>query len=115
MRKVWTNFNNVLMYISMVAGFIAVPAFSFLAGKNWWVVVLVGTLAVFLIHALWGMLIEMSKNIIKLGSDNVAHSDMSNENKAWNCPVCMSENSAINNFCEKCGSPRNNSIGGDNS
>lgn len=114
MRKSWTSFNNVLMYISMVAGFIAVIAFSFYGREYWWAVVLLGFIAVLVLHGVWGMLIEMSKNIIKLGSENTSQGEMNNENSTWKCSVCMTENSAVNNFCEKCGTYRNNGVGGKN-
>lgn len=114
MRKGWTSFNYVIIYISMVAGFIAVIAFAFYAGDYWWVVVLLGSIAVLVLHGVWGMLIEMSLNILVLGSENTSQGEMNNENSTWKCSVCMTENSVVNNFCEKCGNPRNNGVGGKN-
>ena len=108
MRNKWTKFNNVLMYISMVAGFIAVISFSHLGRQFWWAVVLLGAIGVLVVHAIWGMLIEMSKNIIKLGSEKNTESALDNDKKEWVCPVCMTPNASINDFCEKCGNPNNN-------
>ncbi len=107
MRKGWTKFNNVLMYISMVGGFITVISLSFYGKKYWWAVVLIGLIVVLAFHAVWGMLIEMSKNILKLGSDNKLANDSQNDVQEWTCPVCMAKNSSSNNFCDKCGNPKN--------
>ena len=95
MRNKWTKFNNVLMYISMVADFIAVISFSYLGRQFWWAVVLLGAIGVLVVHAVWGMLIEMSKNIIKLGSEKNTESALDNDKKEWVCPVCMKPNASI--------------------
>lgn len=108
MRNKWTKFNNVLMYISMVAGFIAVISFSYLGGRFWWAVVLLGAIGVLVVHAVWGMLIEMSKNIIRSGSEKNTATVLDNKPEAWTCPMCMTLNAPINDFCEKCGNPKNN-------
>ncbi len=106
MRKGWTNFNNVLMYLSMAAGVIIVIALCFYGGRYWWAVLLLGLIAVLVGHAIWGMLIEMSKNVIKLGSERDNSGVSQSVRKEWTCPNCAKVNTSGNNFCQSCGTPR---------
>lgn len=111
MRKGWTNFNNVLIYLSMAAGVIIVISLCFYGGRYWWAVLLLGLIAVLVGHAVWGMLIEMSKNVIKLGSENENADAVQNaaDEKAqfmWACPNCGNTNPENSIFCQSCGKQR---------
>lgn len=140
MYKGWTGFNRVLMGISMGVCFLLIVVMVFILGSYWWIPVCVGIPLVFGLHCIWGLFVEMSKNIIRIGTiqlnfatkaqagqtagNNYATTpasgqpeinDMFSENTAaqdWICPRCMMQNSAMNNFCEKCGNPKNNNLGG---
>lgn len=142
MYKGWTNFNRVLMGISMGVCFVLIVVVASILRDNWWIPVVIGIPVVFAAHCIWGLFVEMSKNIIRIGSMQMVPAANQSANAVpvngqndysapvsgqpgvnapvysenipqdWTCPMCMTKNSKINNFCEKCGNPRNNSMGG---
>lgn len=71
MYSKWTIFNKVLLIISIVIGVIGVIAISISASDDYrysdkiWLIVIIGLASVFITNAFWGMLIEMSRNLVE--------------------------------------------------
>ncbi len=122
MFQKWTKFNNVLLWFSIVAWLIVVIVFTCNmandhATKDFaWVVGVGGTFLVFAAHALWGLFIEMAKNIIVMSAKSFSTVEKGNTQTGyannvindmikttWKCKNCGKENSAYNRFCEDCG------------
>lgn len=140
MYKGWTGFNRVLMGISMGVCFLLIAVIAYVLRDYWWIPVCVGIPVVFGAHCIWGLFVEMSKNIIRIGTNQLNFakraqagqtagnnyatapiagqpviSDMVSEEPVaqdWICSRCTMQNPAINNFCERCGNPKNNQLGG---
>lgn len=70
----WTPFNKVLMIVSLMANvvmlIIGVCALSdafYWFEKSAWIFVVAGLFGIIMVHSIWGLFIEMSKNIIRIG------------------------------------------------
>lgn len=125
----WRKFNKIMLWISMIAGFIftialtAVTASSYYMRDYAWIICVGGLIIVALFHCLWGLFIEMAMNIeristntystnsIKSGSNyengNSSVSPMTIGEKNWRCSSCGAENPHVNQFCQGCGIPKN--------
>lgn len=146
MKSKWTNISRGLFYFSFVLGFIVVLAgaiiFWFAAGTAasnsrsdnglsgtfgflGFLTLIVGSVINVAIHSLWGMLIEMSDNIINGGAAPAGQADSaaagqvsptfagqrnptsaSRENKTWVCHRCNCQNPQNTMFCQSCGENR---------
>lgn len=122
----WTKFNKGLMWFSIVAWLIVVIALTCVMASGYgtrniaWVVAVGGTLVVFASHALWGLVIEMSQNLIIMSAKSISGgqgekqntsaqtanhvlSNMLNANGNWICDICGKENQRGSKFCQGCG------------
>ena len=118
MRNSWTKFNFIMMIISMVAGFVMVIVLTCMAVSSYSyrnsavMIFFMGAFIVLAFHSLWGLFIEMSKNIINLshtnnGETGEIHSPVSDkaDTEEWECTSCGHSNSIQCSFCQNCGSP----------
>lgn len=118
MRNSWTKFNFVMMIISMIAGLILVIVLTSMAAISYSykgsaaIIFFVGTFLVLAFHSLWGLFIEMSKNIMNLAhtvdgttGENVNSVRGNSDEETWVCASCGHSNSIQCIFCQNCGSP----------
>lgn len=101
------------MIISMAISFIGVIITAFSIKEIGWIIACIGIPAVFILHAVWGLLIEMSNNIISLNSDTSdsrrdkrdSEKDKADSinSKKWVCKHCFTENPSSSIHCKRCG------------
>lgn len=115
MRNGWTKFNFVMMIISMIAGFVLVIVLTSMAAISYKgfaaIIFFVGVFLVIAFHSLWGLFIEMSKNIMNLshtvdGSIGVNVNSLGGNSveETWVCTLCGHSNYNQCSFCQNCGS-----------
>lgn len=121
MYKFWTKINKILLGTSIIFGFILVGILTYKCAENnytqqySWIVCVIGIIAVLAVHALWGLFIEISNNLIQLRIkfcgeikkeseyDESSEEPISSEDlKPWKCS-CGYINAAEDVFCKKCG------------
>lgn len=122
MYKFWTKINKILLGISVIFGFILVGILTYKCAENnyteqySWIVFIIGIVVVLAVHALWGLFIEISNNLILLRiklygeiEEEENKSDESDEEtpsyeglEPWKCS-CGYINAAEDVFCKKCG------------
>lgn len=80
----WTKFNKVLLIISIICNIIMlIVAVCVLSDTFYWfekntvVFVIAGLFGIMMSHALWGLFIEMSRNIIRIGEKNLVNQSAS--------------------------------------
>lgn len=77
-----------------------------------------GILTVVIAHLVWGLVIEISMNVIKIGEKLGVKDDddvIRSEDVPWRCAECGNTNSTEYRFCQFCGRPKNeNQNPGDN-
>lgn len=110
----WTKFNNVLLMVMICLSIIGVAVFSIVT-KNW-MIALISIPSGLIVYGFWGMIVEISKNIILLGAKNggsdkeqsvFKNVPSANVSENWVCAECGTENNSARQFCKSCGKPRN--------
>ena len=118
MKRKWTAFNKVMFVISIICSLILVIAATCisavnlrLGGNAFWVCLL-GIVIALVTHSVWGMLIEISCNIINLHSQSpeVLNNVKGNSENSWICSSCGRANSNDFLYCQGCGTQKNEDI-----
>lgn len=90
MKTKWTRFNKVLFVLSFICGFIFVIILTVNVSKlddgYGTLTFMFGSLGVIAGHAVWGLLIEISENILSIDNPNIAADRQ--ENNTWHCLKC---------------------------
>lgn len=119
MKRKWTAFNKVMFVISIICGIILViaatciSAVNFRLGGNAFWVCLLGIVGVLVTHSVWGMLIDISCNIINLHSQSpeaLNNNVKINSENSWICSSCGRVNSDNFLYCQGCGTKNNEDI-----
>ena len=110
----WTKFNNVLLMVMICLTVIGVAVFSIVMKS--WIIALISIPTGLFLYGFWGMIVEISKNIILLGSKTAdsgkeqsvfKNVPSANVSENWVCSECGTENNSARQFCKSCGKPRN--------
>ena len=109
----WTKFNYVLLMVMICLSAVGVIVFSIVTKS--WIVALISVPSCLIVYGFWGMIVEMSKILILLGSGNPGNGDGQsvftnapsvNVGKKWFCSECGTENNSARQFCKSCGRPK---------
>lgn len=114
MFKRFTAISRVLMFVSLavctfiVIDYIRISAIALDSVPNAIKVSMDNILTVAIVHLMWGLVIEISRNVIKIGEKLGIKSDEINlDDSPWKCAECGNANSSKCRFCQKCGHPKN--------
>lgn len=107
MYKGWTNFNRVLMGLSMGVCFVLIAVVVIYFRNIWWVW-LIGCICIFMVfamHCIWGLFVEMSQNLIFLSEKIMGDQGekIKKDTRPWKCNRCGNFNPASSVICGSCG------------
>lgn len=111
MKNKWTNFNSILIILSIIVCLIGVLILSIQYSSV--IIFILGIIIVAISHAVWGLLIEISKNILLLAPNKINRNDNSQTtvptmgNDCWKCNKCSTANPNTYGFCQNCGNQKN--------
>jgi Na+/alanine symporter len=113
MFKRFTAISRVLMFVSLaictfiVIAYIRVAAITLNSVPNAIKMNINDILTVAIVHLVWGLIIEISRNVIKIGEKlGIKSDEVSLEDSPWKCAECGNVNSSKCRFCQSCGRPK---------
>ena len=96
MIKRFTAISRVLMFVSLAICTFIVIAY-----------IRVAAISLNSVHLVWGLIIEISRNVIKIGEKlGIKSDEVSLEDSPWKCAECGNVNSSKCRFCQSCGRPK---------